>query len=127
VKEGRAELNRGATHPKVLATVLDRFACCPADAMPSAIDTLLQHGETTIPSGLRLEARLIAFGTGPAPAGGRYRVVPLDHVLDFLYAHLRRHWDVLRQAQIKDQTFGFLAMLEKARQHGTRRRGGSHP
>lgn len=125
VKEGRAELNRGATNPKVLAAVLHRFACCPANAMPSAIDALLRRGEATIPAGLRLEARLIAFGTGPAPLGGHYRVIPLDHVLDFLNAHLSSHWDVLRQAQIKDQTFGLLVMLEKARRHGRQRAEGA--
>lgn len=93
--------------------------------MPSAIDALLRRGEATIPAGLRLEARLIAFGTGPAPLGGHYRVIPLDHVLDFLNAHLSSHWDVLRQAQIKDQTFGLLVMLEKARRHGRQRAEGA--
>lgn len=125
VKEGRAQLTRGATNPKVLAAVLHRFACCPAEAMPSALDALLRNGEATIPSGLRPEARLIAFGTGPSGPGDRYRVISLDHVLDFLHAHLSSHWDILRHAQIKDQTFGFLVMLEKARRRGRQRPEGA--
>lgn len=121
VKEGAPALNRGATNPKVLAAVLTRFACCSRETVTSAVDLLLRHGEARIDAGNPIDVRLIAFGTG-SPAGGRdYRVVQLDHVLGSLNDHLKDHWDVLRHAQIKDQTFSFLVMLEKARRRGRRR------
>lgn len=33
--------------------------------------------------------------------------------MDFLFQHLREHWDVLRHGQPKDTAFGFLTLLEK--------------
>ncbi|MEZ4412415.1 MAG: hypothetical protein R2910_05480 [Gemmatimonadales bacterium] len=121
VKEGAPTLNRGATNPKVLRAVLSRFACCSTDAVASAVDRLLQNGEATVDSGIGLDVRLIAFGTGRPTGRSRSRVVQLDHVVEFLHEHLNRHWDLLRHAQIKDQTFGFLVMLEKARRRGRKR------
>ncbi len=124
VKEGAAELNQGARDPKVLAAVLHRFVSCPEAAVPHAIRALLQRGEARIPSAGGLEARLVAFGATLPPHPGSYRTVSLTHVIDFLHAHLSRHWDMLRHAQVKDQTFAFLMMLEKARRGGKERTTG---
>lgn len=121
VKEGTPTLNRGATNPKVLRAVLARFSCCATEAVASAVDRLLRDGKATVDAGIGIDVRLIAFGTGRSAAGRQSRVVQLDHVVEFLYDHLDRHWELLRHAQIKDQTFGFLLMLEKARRRGRKR------
>jgi hypothetical protein len=62
---------------------------------------------------------MIAFGTAPQITDAHgYRTIPLSHVLGFLREYLRSYWDVLRHAQLKDPTLGFLAMLEKAQRSG---------
>jgi len=124
VKEGAAQLNQGARNPNVLAAVLRRFAGCPEAAVSRAIEALLRHGTATIPSAGGLEASLVAFGATVPPHPGSYRTVSLSHVVDFLSTHLTRHWGMLRHAQIKDQTFAFLVMLEKARRGDAERTAG---
>jgi hypothetical protein len=120
VKEGAAELNRGARTPAVLTAVLTRFACAPSSEQPHVVEALLRKGEATVSSGLRI--RLLAFGSSiPVVASpGAYRRISLGHVIDFLQRHLREHWDLISQAQIHDPGFGFLATMEKARR-GTSR------
>ena len=114
VKEGHAELNRGATDPNVLRAVLTRFGCCPVEEVPQAVKALLQRGSTITPCGHRV--RMIAFGSVTGPRGNhKYEVISLGHVVSFLQDYIRQHWEVLRHAQFKDSTFGFLLTLEKAR------------
>jgi hypothetical protein len=114
VKQGRAELNRGARNPAVLSAVLTRFGCCPEEHLPETVKALLDKGTATLPSGLR--ARLMAFGSVAGPSrGGTYRTVALAHVTRYLLGHLQQHWTRLRHAQIKDLAFGLLVSLEKAR------------
>jgi hypothetical protein len=45
VKEGRAELNRGAKDPVVLRAVLTRFGCCQPQSVPEVVKELLQKGQ----------------------------------------------------------------------------------
>ncbi len=117
VKEGCAELNQGATDPDVLRAVLTRFGCCSPEEVPQVVKALLQRGHTVTPCGHRI--RMIAFGSVTEPRGDRkYEVISLGHVVSFLQDYIRQHWEVLRQAQFKDSTFGFLVMLEKARLGG---------
>lgn len=114
VKEGRAELNRGARDPVVLRTVLTRFGCCPKEHVPRVVDDLLRRGRAHMPSGHR--ARLVAFGTSIGePLGYPCEVMSLGHVIEFTRGYLREHWDVLRQAQFKDTAISVLMMLEKAK------------
>lgn len=115
VKEGTAELNRGARTPAVLTAVLGRFGCAPSSEIPYVVEALLRKGEATVSTGLRI--RLLAFGSSIPENGssGAYRRISLGHVIDVLEQHLREHWDLISQAQIHDPGFGFLATMEKAR------------
>ena len=118
VKEGRAEMNEAATDPAVLQAALARFGCCPSMDTRRLTETLLRKGETALPSGHRL--RMVAFGVSRADADRVYTRIPMGHVVTFLQDYLRRHWEVLRHAQLKDPAFGFLATLEKALQKPAR-------
>lgn len=114
VKEGRAELNRGARNPDVLRAMFVRFGCCHAQDADSLVQQLIHKGSAKTPAGHSV--RLMAFGTqasdNHAPSG--YEVITLGHIVQFLQDYLRQHWEVLRYAQIKHPAFGFLATLEKA-------------
>ena len=126
VKEGRAELNAAATDPAVLRTVLVRFGCCPREDAPALVARLLQDGSAPLPDGHRL--RLVAFGsivdsTDGSLGNARYARIALGHVVEFLQAYLRDHWEVLRHADSKDPAFGFLVTLEKALRARTRAGG----
>lgn len=121
VKEGRVNFNSGAMDPGVLATVLSRFGCDPAD-VSDLVGGLLTRGSVMMSSGYQV--RLIAFGA--MPPGDEVppcRIISLGHVLRYLQDYVRRNWAVLRQCQFKDPAFGFLMTLEKARRGGAGRRG----
>ncbi|MCF6282071.1 MAG: hypothetical protein L3J28_07645 [Candidatus Polarisedimenticolaceae bacterium] len=113
VKEGHAALNRAATDPSVLRTMLARFGCCSMHDSGHLVQQLIRKGKATTPSGHRV--RLVAFGSGAVSAEGRnYQVIDLGHVVQFLQEYLRQHWEVLHHAQFKDPALGFLMTLEKA-------------
>lgn len=113
VKEGRAVLNRGATDPAVLRSMLARFGCCPMHDVGQLVKQLIRKGRVTAPSGHCV--RLVAFGSGTESVERRhYEVIDLGHVVQFLQGYLRQHWEVLRHAQFKDPALGFLMTLEKA-------------
>lgn len=117
VKEGRADLNAAARDAAALRAVLTRFGCCPPAHAELVVRELRRHGAAHVPGGHRV--RLIAFGSAPpAQPTVRHEVILLGHVVEFLYAHIRRHWEALRQAQSKDPALGFLMALEKARRGG---------
>ena len=113
VKEGVPKLNAAARNPAVLTAVLTRFGCCSPEEAPAAIQALAQKGSAVLPNGHQI--RMLVFA--PASRGQvktAYRLVSLGHVVQFLQAHLRDHWEVFRHAQWKDPAFGFLATIEKA-------------
>ena len=113
VKEGRAELNQAIWDPQVMEVMLNRFGCCARPDIPAIVQCLLAKGRAVTPCGHLI--RLVVFEAAGHPATHpRYSVIPLGHVVEFLRDHLRRHWSVLRHAQLKDPAFGFLAALEKA-------------
>jgi hypothetical protein len=117
VKEGTARFNRATRKQAVLEVALARFGCCSTRASRSLARTLLQQGYVDSPAGHRV--RMVAFGNAPDTKGSpNWTTVPMAHVVQFLRAHLRRHWTVLRHAQIKDPTLGLLALLEKWRPDG---------
>jgi hypothetical protein len=114
VKEGHAELNAAAREPAVLRAALTRFGCCTPEHVPPVVQALLQQGRAQTPCGHVV--RLIAFGSVPPSSNsGKYTVVSLGHVQEFMEAYIREHWDVLSHTQFKDPAFGFEMVLEKAR------------
>lgn len=113
VKEGRAELNRGARDPHVLEAALVRFGCCHQDMVSGVVSKLIRKGVADTGHGHRI--RLMAFGaTVPQGGPGGYTAIPLGHVVSFLRSHLRENWDIVRHAQITDPALKFLSLLEKA-------------
>lgn len=113
VKEGRAELNRGARNPDVLRAALARFGCCPLPETGPVVAELLRRGAGTTPSGHRV--RLVAFGSVvPARVGPPCLAISLGHVLAFLRSYLADHWEILHHAHFKDPALSFLVAAEKA-------------
>jgi len=114
VKEGRAELNKSARKREVLAAVLTRFGCCHPDMVTDVVDTLAKKSHALTPDGHVV--RLVAFGKAPDTVAGsrHYKIVPMDHVVQFLQDYLDRNWGILHHAQFKDPVLGFLATLKKA-------------
>jgi hypothetical protein len=120
VKEGRVGINTGIRDPDVLRTVIDRFGQVGDTAR--VVQHLLKDGTAEIQSSYSV--RLIAFGSFPPGAPvPPCRIISLGHVLQFLQAYVRKHWNMLRHLQFKDPAFGFLMTLEKARRGGAGRRG----
>jgi hypothetical protein len=113
VKEGKAELNQGATDFAVLHAVLLRFGCCGRDEIDGVVKALLHEGHARTPCGHHV--RLIAFGSTVETPHREYRVITLAQVMRYLEDYIRQNWPMIRQAQFKDPAFGFLATLEKAR------------
>lgn len=111
VKEGQAELNRGATDARVLRAALLRFGCCTVDELPRVVERLVRTGHAPTPCGHHV--RLVAFGS-TAGERGRFEVITLGHVLDYLQAYIQANWSMLRHAQFKDPAFGFLTTMVKA-------------
>ncbi|HEX20339.1 MAG TPA: hypothetical protein ENG78_05925 [Acidiferrobacteraceae bacterium] len=112
VKEGKAELNRGARNPAVLRAALTRFGCCQGEHVPRVVEQLLHKGRAETMSGHQV--RLMAFGSLIEPQSG-YDVMSLKHITNFLTDYLRNNWNILRHAQFKHPAFGFLMTLEKSR------------
>ncbi len=113
VKEGEAQLNRGARDPAVLRGALTRFGKIKPQETEAVIGELLREGEATASSGPRV--RLLAFGSYRGRSSGRYKVITLGHVLEFLESLMRENWTAMRHAQFKDPAINFLVVLEKAR------------
>ncbi len=113
VKEGPARFNAATRDADVLQIALARFGCCDPEHASELARALLAQGHVDAPSGHRL--RMVAFGSVAEEDGGRNRwhTVSMHQVVGFLRRYLREHWDVLKHAQIKDQTFAVLALREK--------------
>jgi len=112
VKEGRAELNEGARDPFVVRSALVRFGCCAGQDVDEVVQQLLARGRAVTPGGHAV--RTVVFAAGAGRPSGADRVVLLGHVLEYLEAYIREHWDVLRHVQVKDPAFGYLTTREKA-------------
>lgn len=121
VKEGTPKLNPAMRDPAVLEAAFARFGCCaPADA-PALVQELLTVGQVTAPEGHLI--RTVAFGNTAHPnRPGNWHIVPLEHILDYLREHLSRNWATVGRTQIKDDTLGLLALIEKAHRAGNRAR-----
>lgn len=112
VKEGRADLNRGATRTAVLRGALARFGCCATDELPAVVEELLRRGHATTACGHRV--RLVAFGSYLSNRGP-YDTILLGQVIDFLDDYIQANWALVGQAQFKDPAFNLLVTLRKAR------------
>ena len=119
VKEGRADLNRGATRPAVLRGALARFGCCAAEELPPIVEELLRRGHATTACGHRV--RLVAFGSYPSERGP-YDTILLGQIVDFLEEYIEANWALVGQAQFKDPAFNLLVTLRKARSVARRSR-----
>ena len=115
VKEGRAQLNRGARDPRVLQVALVRFGCCRREEAPGVVQQLLARGEASTDHGHRV--RLIAFGSsGVRGDRNGYTTISTGHIIRFLRRHLRENWGIVRNAQITDPALRFLSVIEKSRE-----------
>ncbi|MGE0393434.1 MAG: hypothetical protein AB7P67_07695 [Vicinamibacterales bacterium] len=111
VKEGSARFNAAARDPVVLEVALARFGCCERSHVGQLTQQLLAEGRAVTPAGHTV--RMVAFGEGSGITEHAWTCVPMRHVVEFLQAHLREHWEVLRHAQIREPAFGVLALIEK--------------
>ena len=112
VKSGVAGFNPAMRDPAVLQVALRRFGCCAPEHVGEVTQQLLSRGHVSTPDGHSV--RMVAFGDideheQPAVWG----TVPMRHVVQFLQEYLREHWDVLRHAQIRDEAFSVLALIQK--------------
>lgn len=116
VKEGKAELNRGAREPAVIRAALTRFGCCSPERAESIAQELVRRGHAETDHGHRV--RLVAFGsTTGAGAAPNYHIIRFARVVSFLESHLSHNWDTLRQAEFKEPGLAFLGLLHKAGVH----------
>lgn len=114
VKEGRAELNPGLRDPAVLRAVLERCGLLAHDRADRALRELVDAGKTRWAGDVWV--RLVAFGSVVDPKVTRgFRAISLPHVTRFLTDFIERNWSALRHAQIRQQAFGFMALLEQVR------------
>ena len=114
VKEGRAELNRGASDPSVLAAVLSRSGLEPYEGQDRALRELARRGKTRWRSDVSV--RMLAFGSVVDPKIVKgFRAISLPHVTAYLESYISENWDALRHAQIRQEAFGLLALLEQVR------------
>lgn len=121
VKEGTPKLNPAMRDPAVLEAAFARFGCCaPADA-PALVQELLTAGQVIAPEGHLI--RTVAFGNTAHPnRSGTWHTVLLEHILDYLRHYLNRNWATVGRTQIKDDTIGLLALIEKSHRAGAGRR-----
>ena len=111
VKEGPARFNPATRDPRVLEVALARFGCCPPEHAPAIVSKLLSKASARMPGGHTV--RMVAFGAGAEGSAGSWLTIPMEHVIAFLRAYLRAHWDVLQHAHIRDAGIDVLALLEK--------------
>lgn len=115
IKQGTAELNRGAREPGVLRSALERFGAFNPASVDEIVRTLIARGEARSNSG-RARVRLFAFGSskgGYLPKG----VTAMLHgdMIDFLRTQMRLHADKVSILDLKDDTLAMLALMSKSR------------
>ena len=112
VKEGRAELNKGARDPFVVRSALVRFGCCASQEVDAVVRQLQARGRAVTPGGHSI--RTVVFAAGRGNPRGVDRVVLLGHVFSYLEGYIKEHWEIFRHVQIKDPAFAYLTTREKA-------------
>lgn len=137
VKEGRAELNRGATEAAVMRAALLRFGIVRDDEFDDVVEDLLKTGRAISTHGYRV--RLFAFGSYVEEPPTKFEVILLGEIFEFFRRHAERFSDMLGAAEYKDPAVGLLMVAAKsgflkrgggidggppAKRHKTKRRGG---
>ncbi|MHC4991987.1 MAG: hypothetical protein ACYTGC_13525 [Planctomycetota bacterium] len=112
VKEGKAELNRGARDPATLITALRRFTFVPARLADRLVDDLLQKGRAEI-SDPAVQVRLFAFGSRRDPRKSPPNVILLHQCIEYLVKIGAEFSGVRSASQIRNPTIGMLALLYK--------------
>ena len=123
VKEGKPHFNDAGRDPAVVEAVLERFGCCPAEAIRDTAHSVVQHGHATTHSGHSI--RMVAFGAISSAISNRPLTIGLDHVLRFLRSYLNQRWEYLRHTQFTHPALSFLALIEKIEAIPTARPSGS--
>jgi len=125
VKEGTAELNRGARSEKALITAIRRFAFMEPGVAARVAHDLIAKGHAIVKEH-HLRVRLFAFGSRKGDdARPPYRVVLFEQILDYLVSVGRDHSAMRLAASMKNPTMNLLTILGKAGYLGPRRGGGA--
>lgn len=111
VKEGRAELNRGARDPGTLRAALKRIGQLSPERTDEAVDALRRRGRYETPQAV---VQLFAFGSYPGDRGG-YRTIVYRQMIKFMRTMARENWSMLQSAQFKDPALSFMMLLMKSR------------
>ncbi|MHC4957897.1 MAG: hypothetical protein ACYTGN_05935 [Planctomycetota bacterium] len=113
VKQGVAELNRGARDPAVLAAVISRFGAVPEEDTGEIVRSLLESGAAQYKDA---RLRMIAFGSHAKEGVKRpYQTITLGHVIESIESFLDRRWDIVRNVYSSHPAMGLLMLLEKVR------------
>lgn len=115
IKQGAAELNRGARSPSVLRTGLQRFGAFSPESLDRTVDDLIQNGEARSRSG-RARIRLFAFGSSRSQYLPRGVTTMLHgHMIGFLRTQMKTHADKVGVLDLKDDTLAMLGLIAKSR------------
>lgn len=114
VKQGSAELNRGARDPRVLRAALVRFGAFNPATIDVIVQRLIDSGDTRSQSGWA-RVRLMAFGsTPPGRTAKGYSVMLHRHMVGYVRRAIESHADMLLAADLKDDSLATLALLSKS-------------
>lgn len=114
VKEGKAELNRGARERSTLIAALRRFAFVEPDVAEHVAESLLREGRATVPD-KGMQVRLFAFGSRRDDRGaGRYQVILLRQCVEYLVRIGREFSAITAASQIKNPSVNLLTLLAKS-------------
>lgn len=114
VKQGAAELNKGAREPRVLEAAISRFGACPEHEAKRIAEELVETGiaryeDATI--------RMVAFGSHAKQGAERpYKTITLGHVADYVRAFVERHWEIIKHIYIANPTVGLVQLVHKVRE-----------
>lgn len=114
VKEGRAELNRGAREASTLITAMRRVAFIEPNEADRLAAALLRDGRV-VTKGQHLQIRLFVFGGSPAREPiTNARVLLLRHCVRYLVRVERELAGAATAAEIKNPTMSLMSILSRS-------------
>jgi len=113
VKEGRAELNRGAREPETIITAIRRFAFVEPHVAENLARQLLKKSHAELPDG-KVQVRLFAFGSRRSDRPGTDNVILLEECLAYLVRIWHECAGLSATVQVKHIVPNLLAILGKA-------------
>jgi hypothetical protein len=114
VKEGKAELQRGARERGTLIAALRRFVFVEPDVAERLAESLLREGRASLPDE-GVQVRLFAFGSRRGDRGaGRHQVILLRQCIEYLVRIGREFSAITAASQIKNPTVNLLTVLAKS-------------